>query len=685
MNTVIKASTLILALFCMFLVTPALAQDSGKIEGAVVDENTNEPLIGANVVLFGTELGGATNEEGRYSILDIPQGDYQVQISFIGYETQMQSVSVKTWETIQLNFALKSRPLRMDEVMITAMRGRAERPISISVVAEEEIEASRHAGAYDVFKKTPGMHVIKGHAIGYGLASKTAGRVLIRGLGRRAGGNLRIRGIQVLVDGIPDFSQSHGHPFPDVHALDNIERIEIIKGPASVRYGNAMSGAIVMTTKTPKSGLNYYLKGSRGSWSTTENVGRLGYGGERGYTQFSGNYRHTDGHRDDAPDELTAYNGSMKLGYKVSPNFKLNMNGLAGHFEWDNPGPGGLPGGKTDWVMADLNSIYTFGKHEASVKLWGVDGEAKFSNGLNEPITQLGIKSEADLKYSTEGTVKLGFDWMNYDIARNDVSQGNFNEVALYSVLEHKFSPKVSVEGGLRFTHNEQFGEDISPEIGVLYKPVGRTTFRGRIAHGFRTPNAFETTFGGDANPDLVAADLWQFEIGLNQSFGNRVTLDVAEFLQEGDNMIRSESDPNSPTGSRLANTGQFSHKGMEAAVTIRATQNLAVTATTTNLDLGDDTALAPHNIFTFGLAFTPQRFTFELDGRQVTELYNKDNKEDKLDDFLVVDFQGSYRVSRYFSLFLAMENLLDADYELVKGFSMPQRSVFLGINLNNR
>lgn len=689
MNIISKTSTRMFGLLLLLSVVPVAAQEGGKVEGTAVDKVTNEALVGANVVVVGTNLGASTSQEGRFSIGSIPPGNHQLRVSFIGYRTEQRSISVQTGETLTLEFALESRPLELDEIRIEAIRERAERPISIDVVSEKEITGSRHAGAYDIFKDTPGVHVMQGHSIGFGLANKGAGRILIRGLGRRAGGDLRVRGIQILVDGMPDFSQMHGHPFPDVHAVDNISKMEIIKGPASVRYGNAMAGAILLTTKTPERGVSYHLKSSAGSYATTENVGRLGYGGEKGFFQISGNARHTDGHRDDADDELTGFNGSVKAGYELSEHFKVSVNGLAGQFEWDNPGPGGLPGGETDWVMADLNLDYSVRQHKASVKVWGVDGTAKFRNGVDEPNTSFGIKSKANIAYAAGGNLILGLDWMNYDISResaaSDVSQGQFNEVAPYLLLTHRFSPRLLVEAGARFTHNEQFGEDISPELGILFKPQPQTALRARVAHGFRTPNAFETTLGGTANPDLDAADLWQVEAGLNHTFANRVTIDVTGFLQEGDNMIVVRPDDASPSGSRFANSGEFSHKGIEAAISIRAAEHLALSATATNLDLEDDTALAPHNVYTFGVTFTPRKFSFELNGQWVTELYNKESKKNKLDNFVVLDFQGSYRVSRVFSIFAAVDNILDEKYELIAGFPRPGTSVFAGISLSGK
>lgn len=676
----LKAITLLLS-GIMLLSLPLMSQNNGNIEGVIRDKAKNQPLSGANVQILGTEFGAAADEDGYYIIRNIPSGSYEIEVTFVGFDVSKQTISIRAGKTIQGNFTLNARPLSMNQILVSAVRDRAESPVSSNTITEEEINESRHANAYDAFRGTPGVHVMQGHSTGFGLASRAAGRILIRGLGRSSGGDLTVRGIQILVDGVPDFSQTHGHPFPDVHALDNIERIEVVKGPSSVRHGNAMSGAIIMTTKKPTEGLGYMLKSSGGSFGTTENIGRLGYGGQQGFIQASGNLRHTDGHRD-GPDKLTAYNGSVKAGFQLSPNFSIDANGMIGHFDWENPGPGGQAGGETDWRIGDVNLNYDFNRNQASVKLWGVDGDVLFANGLDEPVTSYGAKAKVDLRYAKGSEVTLGFDWMNYDIARNEVSQGQVNEIAPYAIASHRFSEKFRGEAGVRFTDNEQFGTVLSPEVGILIRPVAETALRARAAHGFRTPNAFETTFSGNANPDLEAANMWQYEVGINQAFGPRITIDVTGFIQAGDNMIRSEPDPNAPSGSRLANTGKFNHRGIETAISVVANDNLAFNASTTNLDLEDDTALAPHHVYTIGLAFTPGELTFAADGRMITDLYNQDGKMDKLNDFFVLDLQTSYRINNLVRLLIAAENVLDRQYEIVKGFPMPGFGIYGGFSL---
>ena len=107
----------ITALFIMLVAGFVIAQ--GTIQGTVSDQDGNA-LPGANVVVEGTSLGEATDVNGTYSITDVAAGSYNVTASFIGYETESQSVEVGAEET-QADFTLSSSALAGKEVIVTAL------------------------------------------------------------------------------------------------------------------------------------------------------------------------------------------------------------------------------------------------------------------------------------------------------------------------------------------------------------------------------------------------------------------------------------------------------------------------------------------------------------------------------------------------------------------------------------
>ena len=113
----VKQIIRITALFIMLAAGVVIAQ--GTIQGTVSEQDGNA-LPGANVVVEGTSLGEATDGNGTYSITGVPAGSYNVTASFIGYETESQSVEVGA-EATQADFTLSSSALAGEEVIVTAL------------------------------------------------------------------------------------------------------------------------------------------------------------------------------------------------------------------------------------------------------------------------------------------------------------------------------------------------------------------------------------------------------------------------------------------------------------------------------------------------------------------------------------------------------------------------------------
>jgi Ca-activated chloride channel family protein len=110
----------------------------GNIKGKVIDSVSGEPLIGANIVLQGTSIGVATDTNGEYRILSIPEGQYNVKVNFIGYKAQiLANLSVKTDSSRQLDFRLSPQTLASEAVVVTAQRPVIKRDVTSSLVIVE--------------------------------------------------------------------------------------------------------------------------------------------------------------------------------------------------------------------------------------------------------------------------------------------------------------------------------------------------------------------------------------------------------------------------------------------------------------------------------------------------------------------------------------------------------------------
>jgi len=204
---------------------------TGKISGKVVDAQTGEPLLGANITIENTNLGAATLEDGSYYILNIPPGTYKVKASYIGYETMVvEKVIVNIDRTTYLNFKLTPQGVQSKTVVVTAKRE--------GII--KDLTATSQQISFQQIKQLP---------------VESLGDILQLqvGMTQDAGGGLHLRGgrsdeIQYIVDGVPVVDPFGGGLAVDVQN-NAIQQIQVISGTFNAEYGNAMSGIVNIVTK----------------------------------------------------------------------------------------------------------------------------------------------------------------------------------------------------------------------------------------------------------------------------------------------------------------------------------------------------------------------------------------------------------------------------------------------------
>lgn len=112
---------LIITLVILLMQVPMLAQSTGSITGKIIDKNTNEELIGANVLIEGTTIGASTDIDGNYIIKGLDEGSYTVKVSYISYQTiTIKDVQVQSKSNTKLDVSLESTSTELQEVLVTA-------------------------------------------------------------------------------------------------------------------------------------------------------------------------------------------------------------------------------------------------------------------------------------------------------------------------------------------------------------------------------------------------------------------------------------------------------------------------------------------------------------------------------------------------------------------------------------
>ena len=203
---------------------------------------------------------------------------------------------------------------RFNPIVVTATKvegAQSDIAASVSVIDEELIEQSVTSSPLELVKDhVPGFFVTERALMGYGIAAGAAGGISIRGVGGSP-----VTGVLVLRDGRPDIMGMMGHPLPDAYSLDGLERIEVVRGPASFLYGtNAMGGVInLVSKKVQEDGFRTTIRGGAGNFNTQKfNAHHGGKIDNFDYYVTVGS-RQTDGHRDDSNYEGT--HTTAHLGY----------------------------------------------------------------------------------------------------------------------------------------------------------------------------------------------------------------------------------------------------------------------------------------------------------------------------------------------------------------------------------
>ncbi|NOX64432.1 MAG: TonB-dependent receptor plug domain-containing protein [Chlorobi bacterium] len=255
-----KFFTFSIFLFITVLVSSTLFAQvgTGKLAGRVVDADTGEPLIGANVVILNTSLGAACDIDGNYFILNISPGTYDVQISFVGYSSKVvQDVRIVGGITYELNESL-SPGIAMEEVVVTDKKFFEAKSTNTVAVVDAETIARLPVRGVENF------------------ASLQAGVVKQDGSGGAAGNaTINVRGgrgneVVYVIDGVVQNDLMYGTNQSQVSNIA-IDQISFQVGGYEAKYGQAQSGIVNVTTKSgsPK----YTIYGDALSSSYTDPYG----------------------------------------------------------------------------------------------------------------------------------------------------------------------------------------------------------------------------------------------------------------------------------------------------------------------------------------------------------------------------------------------------------------------------
>ncbi|HPD14103.1 MAG TPA: TonB-dependent receptor [Planctomycetota bacterium] len=609
-----------------------------------------------------------------------------------------------------------------EEVMVTATR--LETPAkqvgsSITVITRKEIEQKKQATVLELLRTVPGVDVVQAGPAG-GQSS-----VFLRGA--------KSEHTLVLLDGVElNDPITPGRSFDWAHlTADNVERIEVLRGPQSTLYGSdAIGGVINIITRKGQGPPRVTLGAEAGSRRTfRETLSVMGSTPVFNYALSTAHFE-TGGisaaERRDGNREKDGYRNSTcsaRLGFSPAENFDVDLivRCIRGRTENDNFGG---PGGDDPNYTSEVEQHFV--RAQGRLRLLGGDWEQKFGVSYSDHHRTTRNNPDAahplDLERSAYDGQIARFDWQhNFRLhetntltvgleTERESGKSRYHSDGMWGPYDSAF-PRQSARThsvyvqdsialferffatvGFRLDDHEQFGSAFTYRVApTVVIPETGTRIKGSVGTGFKAPTLYQLYDPLYGNPDLQPEKSRGCDFGVEQDlFGGLVTLDATCFRNRFKNLIDFVFVGWSGS---YQNVAEAESKGVELGATMRPTENLTLRATYTYTDTEDKATglellrrarhkasveanyrlLKATNIHLSAAYIGPRKDLF-FDNTTFT------SSRVTLDSYLLVNLAVTHDVTKNVQVYGRVENVLDQHYQEVKGYGAPGIGFFTGV-----
>ena len=596
-----------------------------------------------------------------------------------------------------------ARNLTTDEVVVTGTRNETDirhLPMTISVVDRKQLESNYQPSVLPTLtEQVPGLFTTSRGIMGYGVSTGAAGGMSLRGIGGSP-----TAGLLVLIDGHPQYMGLMGHPIADAYQTMMTERVEVLRGPASVLYGsNAMGGVInIVTRQMKEEGSKTDIQAAYGSYNTlqTEVTNRLKHG--RFSSIVTGSYNRSDGHRPDM--DFEQYGGYAKLGYDFNDRWKLWGDVNVTHFNASNPGTVAAPYIDNDSritrgmasaalenhyrrTSGALSFFYNWGRHKINDGYH--PGEEPQTAHFNSKDRMMGISWYQSASLFEGNRITAGFDYQHfggeswYKVLATGEKQPQvdkqLDELAGYVDFRQNIGSWLSLDAGLRVDHHSHTGTEWIPQGGLAFHLPRQAELKAMVSKGFRNPTIREL-FMFSKNPDLLPESLVSYELAYTQRLcDNSLTYGLNLYYINGKNIIQVD-----PAQRKNVNTGHIENWGAEATVAYRFNAHWQADANYSWLHMEHPVLAAPEHKLYVGANYQQGRWTAASGVQYIRGLYTSVTQgQEKQETFVLWNLNISYRLCNFASLFVKGENLLAQRYEINAGYPMPKATFMGGVHVN--
>ncbi|MEP0860832.1 MAG: TonB-dependent receptor [Ignavibacterium sp.] len=696
-----------------------------EITGRVTDPEFT-PIPGVNVYLVNTTFGDATNEKGFFEIKNVPAGNYELEISAIGYAKKRQEVTLD--KNIKIDFILIPEAIKTDEIIVTAGKyeqKKSELPVSTEIIYGTKLIERNFRNLESAMRFVPGVNM-------------TEDQISIRG----SSGYSRGAGARALVtiDGLPFYTGDTGEIVWEMIPTTEIQRVEIIKGAASSLYGSSAIGGVVSAiTKEistfPRTMINayygFYDKPYYQEWNWSDEFrpfNGITVSHSNSINNFGFNLSLTrledlSYRRDDFSKK---YIGFLKMQYSFSPKSSLmflanSFNKRAGNFLYWKDSRNALI--NSDFVSANRieTNRYLLGlvyKNLLSDETILFIKGSYYRNNFSDNSVPSNISNSHLYRFETQVTSGLNKNIIltsGAEVIPSKVNSSLFGNpdaisAGLYSVADINFDFPLIVSLGLRYDYGKldslESSGSLSPKIGFNYKLYENLIFRSSLGTGFRNPTLAEaftsTSTSGitvKPNPDIKPERNLTIEIGVNYSYQIIFEIDFAVFQNEYYKMIEASVDPSDGL-IFFNNLLRARIQGFEIGSTINIIpgilkSNLAYTfLNSKDVEEGKPLKYRPKHSFTGSVEFTNWHFGLGIYFRYQSRVEEIDNE--LIDLGIIRD--GQLRVPVYqtdvnlsydlislglpATIYLNVKNIFNYNYVELVGNLKPIRNFSFGFNL---
>lgn len=609
--------------------------------------------------------------------------------------SQIQAETVDT-TAVDRNYVLH-------EVVITGTRNATDirhLPMTLSIINRSELEKRYEPSLLPTLtEQIPGLFATSRGVMGYGVSTGAAGSINVRGIGSGAQ-------MLVLIDGHPQYMGLFGHPIADAYQTMLAERVEVLRGPASVLYGsNAMGGVInIVTRQQKKDGVRTNINVGTGSYGTVQTEATNRIRKNRFSSIVAASYNRTDGHRPDIGFEQ--YGGYAKLGYDINNTWNVYGDVNVTHFNASNPGPvyeplldnnSRITRGMASFALQNnykyssgaLGFFYNWGRHKIND---GYEmGKEPQTSLFNSKDLMMGVSWYQSAILFKGNRLTLGFDYQHFGgeswnkvIATGEKEPGinkKQDEFAGYIDVRQNFSTYLSMNVGLRMDHHSHVGTELVPQGGLAFHLPRNTELKAMVSKGFRNPTIREMYMFPPQNPDLKPERLMNYELSFTQKLldGN-LCYGANIYYINGDNTIMTTQVNGYP---KNINTGFIENWGIESNIGYCINSQWKLNANYSWLHMENPVLAAPEHKLYAGFDFTQGRWGIYSGVQYVKGLYVSVGETQATEDFILWNIRGIYRLCKYVDLYAKGENLLAQQYEIMRGYPMPKATFMGGININ--